>query len=648
MTMPATADALAAGREAIKRHAWTEAVEHLSDPAVQDRLEPKDHDSLAEAAWWTGNHQRSIEARERAFAGYMERGDVFAAAMAAMRLSVDHSHKHVPSVARAWLRRAERMLEGLPESTAHGYLARHHRFAALERRDLEAALEHADRTLDIGTRFGDRDLQALGLHDKGDVLIAMGRIEEGLELVDEATVAAVSGELGPLTTGIVYCNTITTCDELADYSRAGEWTEAAQRWCERQSIRGFPGVCRVHRADIMRLRGDWSEAEQEARLALDELRDFNLSIAAEALYEVGEIRLRMGDLEAAEEAFREAHELGREPQPGLAMLRLFEGKPDAALSALSHALDERWDRRARVRLLPTLVEAAIATGDVDRARAAVEELEEVAVIFSSQAIEAAALTSRGAVVLAEGDAQAAVAPARKALRLWQELNLPYEAARTRMLLASAYPALGDEAAELELRAARTTFEKLGADLDWRKATEALTPVAPAGATGRRVTRTFLFTDIERSTNLVEAMGDEAWQDLLRWHDTALRSLFAEHGGEEIKHTGDGFFVAFGDAPAALTCAIGIQRKLSEHRRTHGFAPRVRMGLHAAEATEAGGDYFGRGVNQAARIGALAAGGEILVSRETFDAAGDGFDCSPPRSVTLKGMTDPIDVVGVTW
>ncbi len=222
-----------------------------------------------------------------------------------------------------------------------------------------------------------------------------------------------------------------------------------------------------------------------------------------------------------------------------------------------------------------------------------------------------------------------------------------------MLLAAAYVAQGDrESARSELHAAKSTFERLGAAPDARRAAELLEEYAPVSAAtpaeSGRATRTFMFTDIVKSTNLVEAIGDEAWEALLRWHDQTMRSLLAEHRGEEVKQAGDGFFFAFPDSGSAIECAVNIQRTLAEHRTAHGFAPQVRIGLHVAEATRRGRDYSGKGIHEAARIAALGNGGEILASEQTLAGASGGFATSEARTVSLKGISEPVQVVAVDW
>jgi class 3 adenylate cyclase len=644
---------LEAGREAVERHAWSEAYDLLAEAHAAGPIPPEDLERLASAAWWMGRLDDCISARERAFAAYMDANEQRRSAKVALALAKDYFFKGASSIGTGWLNRAERLLAGEPECIEQGYLERLKGVIAHEGAgDYERALEHGRRALELAMQFGDRDLQAMALHDQGRALVAVGRVDEGMALMDEASVAAVSGELAPLTTGVVYCNTITACTELADYRRAGDWTEAAKRWCDRQAIAGFPGMCRVYRASIMLTRGAWAEAETEARRACDELGTFNLSYAAEAFYELGEIRLRTGDFVAAEDAFRQAHELGRDPQPGLALLRLAEGKLDGASSCIVGALADESRDLYRGRLLPAQVRVAVETQDLDTARRATVELEEIARKYGSDALEASALTARSLVAREEDTLDEAARTARSAVRRWQAVGAPYETAEARVLLASVHARAGrTEDAVLEFEAALSGFERLGAGVDARHAREELErlgaePVSRARGDGR-ATKTFMFTDIVRSTNLVDAIGDEAWTDLVRWHDETLRSLFARHQGEEIDHAGDGFFVAFPQAVAAVECAVAIQRTLTDHRRSHGFAPQVRIGLHAAEAARHGGGYRGRGVHEAARISALADGGEIVASVGTVDET-MRFPLSEPRSVELKGIDRPVEVVSIKW
>jgi class 3 adenylate cyclase len=644
---------LHAGREAAARHAWREAYELLKRADESSPLNAADLVMLGEAAWWLGRLEESISARERAYSAYLSEGDHRKAAVMAITLANDHFGKLAHSIGAGWFNKAERLLENDPECAERGWLSMMHSLSALQMRDHQTALGAAAETLAMGTRYGDRDLQAFGLLFKGKALVGLGQVEEGLRLLDEATVAAVSGELKPHSTGMIYCMAISTTSELTDYRRAGEWTDASMRWCERQSIAGFPGICRVHRAEIMRLRGSWAEAEQEARRALSELQTFNLMFAADGFYELGEVRLRIGDLEGAEDAFRQAHELGREPQPGLALLRLAEGKVDAARSAIKRALeDPSGDRLQRLRLLPGQAEIALAEGDFDTARSAVDEMEQLGNVYGSVALEATTLCARGALELAEGQPGSAIKNLRRSLRLFKEADLPYEAARARLVLGLALRADGDEdAAELEITAAKTVFEKLGAVLDLRRALELLgqeisDALPKAAVPAQRVTKAFMFTDIVGSTDLARVMGDDAWGNVLAWHDDTMRRLFTIHRGEEVKQVGDGFFVAFDEPLDAVECAVDIQKRLTAHGKEAGFAPEVRIGLHCAEATRKGLDYEGLGVHEAARIGALAEGGQILASKELLEVARVRFPVSEPEAVELKGLSRALEVASI--
>jgi class 3 adenylate cyclase len=639
------------GRDAFERHAWRSAFESLREADAGAPLEAADLERLGEAAWWLGRLDDLISAFERAYASYQAQGRRRDAARTALRLSAEVGHKQEHAVAAGWLRRAERLLADEPESVEHASLSRAHFNSALEgNNDFEAALADAERTYAIAERVGSPDLLALALHDKGRALVAMGKVDEGMALVDEATVAAVGGELGPHATAAVYCNTITACRDLADFGRAGEWTEAAKRWCERQSIAGFPGMCRVRRAEIVRLRGRWPEAENEVRLATAELRPFYLDYAAEGFYQLGEIRLRVGDLAAAEDYFRQAGELDRDPQPGLALLRLAEGKGDTAAAMLRRALESHpaEDRLGRARLLPAHVEVALARGDDEGAQISAEELAAIAEIFGSAALRAGAAWAAGSVAFGRGSFEEASAAARRAIELWKEVDAPYEGARARVLLAESLRRLGDEeSAAQELERAISTFERLGAEPDLAAARGA------GGAKSMPLTRqpvelTFMFTDVVGSTPLVEAIGDEAWENLLRWHDQTLRRIVTAHDGEVVQHTGDGLLAVFKSPDRGVMAARAIQRALADHRRDHGFAPQVRIGVHAASGVPHGSGYSGAGVHAAARIAALADEGQILVSVDTLSAAGEAADPTSSREVRLKGLSQPMAISSVAW
>jgi class 3 adenylate cyclase len=649
-TEEAPSELVRAGRDAFGRHAWQEAFDLLTRADRENGLSGADLEVLADTAFFAGRSDVRIEVKERAFKTYQAEGDPIRAAYIAVDLANDHMLRGKTSIASGWARRAERLLDGKPETYPHGFLALIRGSMAKAAGDVPAALALAEEAFQIAIRTEHADLRATALTELAMIKIATGATAEGVGLLEEATIDAVNGELSPITAGITSCQMISACRDLTDYQRAGEWLEATDQWCERQEVSGFPGICRVHRAEIVALQGGWERAEQELRQATSELAAYDaIPPMADGLYAIGEIRRLKGDLEGAEEALRQAHALGRSPQPAMALIRLGEGKVKAAIAAIEVALAEStWDQWARARLLAAQVEIYVAAGDPSRARVAADELARIIKGYPVPALEAGAHQAMGRVLLAEGDAGAAVREMRASIRLWREVGAPYEVARLRAVLAKALRAVGGEDdADLELRAARDEFDRLGAQPDLASADADLREIADRRARRVQVRMTFVFTDIVGSTNLAEALGDEAWERLLRLHDETLRDLFARHGGTVVNSTGDGFFAAFDSAKQGITCAIAIQRALAAHRETSGFAPSVRIGIHAADATQRGADYSGLGVHVAARVAALAAGGEILVSQETLDEAGE-VAASNAREIPIKGSATSLKVVAVPW
>jgi class 3 adenylate cyclase len=631
-------------RAAAAAHRWADAYELFRLADRQDSLGARDLELLADSAWTTSLSE-SIRARERAYARHIADGCRDDAARVALRLCHETDLRGQAAVSRAWLARAARLLADLPESRAHGYLALAHGVSAESQEEAIGLLSSA---AELGRRHGDRDLELLAEQELGGAYVRKGDVADGLALIDEAACAALAGELSPIAAGTVYCATIALYRNLGELRRAAEWAERTLDWCEVESLSGFPGICRVHRAEILRSRGDLEEAEAEARRACTHLAGFNeganASPVAEAFYVLGEIRLMTGDFSSAEAAFAQALSFGGNPAPGLALLRARRGNVPGAVAAIDTELHEAASPAARGKLLEAAVEIAIAAGDLEAAAARSDELEQIAGTTDTEVARAAALVARGRVALAAGEGSAAKSSLEAALALPWLREAPYEAARARLLLGLARRASGDaDGGALELRAAHSAFERIGASWDAAQAESLLTEGQEVAT--RRV-QTFMFTDIVSSTALAEAMGDEAWHDLLRWHDNALRRLFESHGGDEVDHAGDGFFVAFAEPRVALDCARAIQNMLLEHRRLHGFAPMVRIGAHVAWATRAGTVYRGRGVHEAARIAALAEPGTILASRETLDAA--GLRGAELRSVTLEGIAAPVEVGSPRW
>ena len=635
-------DSLDAAREAVGQLSWRAAYDAYSS-VDRASLPPADLERFAEAAWWRGRLEEAIDLRERAYTGYSALGDDRSAARLALILSEDHAGRGAFAVSGGWFASAERLLEGQPDGAEHGRLELTRAITALfAAGDLREAIAHFDRAYELSRRFRDRDTQMLALVGKGRALVKRGDVEAGLALLDEATAAAVCGELQAFSTGLVYCITISSCQDIGDYRRAAEWTEEANRWCDRLDVSGFPGACRIHRAEILRLRGDWNAAERQALEACEELNDYERGVTAGGYYEIAEIRRRRGDFAAAEEAYRQAREYGRDPQPGLALLRLAEGKVDAAVAAIARSLAEFEDPLARLRRLPAQVEIAIAASNLPVARGAVEELEQIVDSYKvggrrAAAFDATVQMARGQIQLAEGEVEAAAACLRRARDHWHEVGAPYETAQARMSLGIAFRRQGDEhAATAELEVALATFERLGARLDEARAKELL---------GRLQTRrTFVFTDIVDSTRLLETLGNEKWKKLLARHDELLRDRILASGGEVIKQTGDGFFAAFDNPQRAIEAAVAIQRALEAEI----VAPDVRIGAHTGGAFRSGSDYGGEGVHMAARVGAAAQAAEVLVSRQTLDGVELGFRLSEPRSVPVQGFAEPVELVSVEW
>jgi ATP/maltotriose-dependent transcriptional regulator MalT len=451
-------------RDAARREAWPEVYEILSD-CDRDALGGEDLEMLSDAAWWLCLGDDYLDARRRAYSAYLREGNLQRAVFSAWHLFYEHLFRGEASVASGWLKRAQRHLLDQPESVMHGYVAFADADLAHGAGELDDALSHVRRATEIGRRFDDPNLVAMGIQMEGAVLMTQGKVEEGAALLDEAMASVIGEEVSSFFAGWIYCYVLAACHRAGDLRRAGEWTDAAMRWCESLSASSiYHGICRVHHVEIMGLRGAIAEAERQALVACDELAKWYPSIAAEALYLCGELRRRIGDFAGAEESFSRAHGEGRDPHPGLALLRLAQGRPEAGVMGLRDAVaQDSPDRLSRSRLLEAQCEIAIATGDLDSARIAADELDAIATDFgTSPALRALADGTRGAQLLAEGEAEAAGACARRAWTIWQELGVPYEAARARLLLGMSARHSGDEdTARLEIEAAKAAFAKLG-------------------------------------------------------------------------------------------------------------------------------------------------------------------------------------------
>lgn len=646
-----------AARESLRQHRWHDALAGFSEADHAGPLGPEDLVRYAGAAWWSGEIDTATDMFERAFSAFEEAGRPIDAAVVALRLGRLAMVSLRPSVMSGWMARAQRLLEHEPESVAHAWLA--FMSAAMKvvgQGDLAEAERLVEEALRLARLHGSLDVESLALAIKGQLLLRQGQWRDGLALVEEAAAAASSSRMEPVNSCDVYCMTISAFSTLGEYGRAGEWIDEADRWMRARSIRGYRGECRVNRAELKRLRGDWLEAESEARAACTELEQYRmLDVVGYAYYQIGEVRLRLGDLGPAAEAFRAAVEHGDPGLPGLALLASAQGKRAEAAAMIAGSLagqgagERGTDLLTRARLLFGQVEIALANEDIATAERAAVELRIIEQQYSCDTLSGLAATANGAVSLEQGRTSEATSDLRRAVHLWRSAKVPYEAARARAFLGRALLGAGDwSSAKVELDAARSELARLGAVPDVDRV-DLLLQGRAAGTSDKSVAKTFMFTDIVSSTDLAGSLGDSTWQGVIAWHDRALRAAFASHGGVEVRHTGDGFFVTFDAALAALECAIDIQRRLDGNRRDHGSALTVRIGLHLASALPREGDYVGQGVHVAARVAALAGRDEIVASQAVIDAAGaPGFGFSEPRTVSVKGVTEPVVVRTVMW
>lgn len=461
-----------AAREAASRREWAHAHHLFAEADKAGLLLPADLPLVAQVAYAAGHLDVTIETWERAHAESARAGEPIAAAGAAVRVAM-HLLLDTALMApvRGWLARAERLLEGSAETPVHAWLAVVRNYERMFAGDTRSAREWARRAIDVGARC-EPAAAAIGRVAEARSIILCGEVEQGLLLLEEAGVAATSGELDPLSTGLVFCELVCALQGVAQFDLAEEWTNVMERWCGTHAIGSLHGRCRVHRAEILRLRGSFDDAEKEVLLACDELRPYLRRELGWPLSELGRIRLRKGDVAGAEEALLAAHDAGWDPQPGLALVHLTNGEIVLAAAAIRDALEHPSQvpskelppntELRRAPLLEAQVEIAIAAGDLERARSASVELSRLALKFQSKALSAGAALAHGRVRLADGGAAEAQHHFEESSRLWHEVGAPYEAAVARKGLADAHRAGGNErVAELENRAARAILERLG-------------------------------------------------------------------------------------------------------------------------------------------------------------------------------------------
>jgi len=463
---PESSQVAAQARAAFQAKKWQDTRDLLIRIEQDQPLTGAQHEMLANALWWLGGDVEMTARFESAFNTFLSEGNPQNAAMAAILLAEAHHHAMAPDVSRAWERRAERVLEddADSDSVARGHLLRWQTVRALEaEHDYERALGLSRRVMQIARDHGDGNLEALALQDQGRILLATGEMEEGMALMDEAMLAAMAGDVTPMVVGRSFCNMLSVCDQTGDIRRAGQWSEAADRWCSENDHGPYPGVCRIFKAELLWHKGEWVRAESEVLRASTELGMLT-DVIGEAWYQYGEMRLRVGDDTKAEEAFQEALARGREPVPGYALLLARRGDVASGIDVLERTLRSPgltpW---TRARLLPAFIQLALDAGEVDKAETAVGELSEISRVSRSELFAAQARAGAGRIALARGGLAEAIEDLRDALKTFTALGLPFEAALVHADLATAYRDDGaGSLADMEQRTALVEFERLGA------------------------------------------------------------------------------------------------------------------------------------------------------------------------------------------
>lgn len=478
---------LAAAHDALARHEWQRCHDLANAAELDDpRSEAERLALVGEALWWLGEVDASIDARQRAYAQFEALGDLRRAAHVAVHIYEGHNMRARPAMASGWLGRARRCVGEDSDCVEHGGLLLREAEIAHGGGQLADAEALARRALELGRVQRAADLEAEALQTLGRVLIDAGAARQGMAHLDEAMLFAVEGRLGPFSTGKVYCSLIGACEDLGDYRRAAEWTDATSAWAAQHPFAIFPGICRVHRAVVLTMRGDLVGAETEAVQASAELVGSHLANAAAALFEVGDIRRRLGDLSRAEEAFAEAEQLVGRSSPSAALLRLAQGRVDDAVRIVDAFMaDPSPNRLGRARVLPVAAQVAVAAGDLDRAAAVITDLEAIAADYDTTMLHAFATAARGRYALARGDAVGACTSLHRSLALWQELEVPYEVASVRTLLGQALRDAGDPTgARAQFELARAAFDLIGVRLAAGQIGDVTERRLPAGLTER--------------------------------------------------------------------------------------------------------------------------------------------------------------------
>ncbi|HEX6758874.1 MAG TPA: LuxR C-terminal-related transcriptional regulator [Propionibacteriaceae bacterium] len=455
-------------RASFAQRLWGDAYAQFVTAEAATPLGLDDLEKLALAAYLTGHEQESMIAWTRAHREAIRRDDPQRAARNAFLIGSGLMFRGETAPGLGWFARGGRVLEGCGECAEQAWPRIWNAFAQMWGGDAEGAQPTFAESAMIGQRFNDADLLTMSHLGQGMCLVMQGQGRDGIAVLDEIMVGVTSGEVSPMYAGIAYCTVIAGCSEVFDLRRAREWTAALSRWCDSQpDLVPYRGNCLVHRCELMQLEGAWTDAMEAARQACDQLSaPVRWDTLGSAYYQRGVLHRLRGEFAEAEESYRRASESGHQPEPGMPLLRLTQGRSDVAAAVLRRALEETQEPPARARLLPAQVEIMIASGDVVSARAAADELGQIAEFLDAAYLRAVAASAAGAVLFAEGDARSALPKLRAAGSAWRGLDAPYEVARVQVLIGLACSALDDpETSAMELESARKVFEQLGAKPD---------------------------------------------------------------------------------------------------------------------------------------------------------------------------------------
>jgi DNA-binding CsgD family transcriptional regulator len=455
---------LARAGKSFEQRAWADAYRLFETADREVPLEPEDLERLATAAYLMGREDASEAVWERAHRAFLERGDREGAARSACWLAVGLQLRGAIAPASGWFARAQHILdEGQIESVVRGFLLIPSAIQRIVQGDPAAGEALFTQAAAIARRYGNRDLECKAIGGRGRALIRLGRVSEGVALLDEAMVAVIAGDVSPMLAGDAYCTVLEGCQEIFDLRRAYEWTMSLARWCAAQpDLVRYRGECLLYRAEVLQMRGKWDEAARDAQDACELL--MSRPAAGAAFYRLGEIHRLRGEFEKAEAAYMQANERGRKPQPGLSLLRLAQGEIDAAAASIRTVVLDTRTQAARARVLAAAVDILLAAGDLENARAAATELSTIASAIGASLLHAASAQATGAVLLAEGDVEGAATLLCQASEIWRDLGMPYEEGHTCLLMAGVCERRGDhEGRRLDVEAARRLFTQLNAE-----------------------------------------------------------------------------------------------------------------------------------------------------------------------------------------